>query len=96
MTLSPGVCQKSMSISTLGPETFTMDPGIYDMHGGGFRLTGSANLVGNEVMIYNAPNGTGELVTITGPRSVTLSPRASGVYKEHVYPGTGPRRRRWW
>jgi hypothetical protein len=81
MTLSPGVYVKGISISAPGPGTITLQPGIYYMDGGGFRLTGSANVVGNGVMIYNAPQSTGDVVTITGTGSVTLTPPTTGLYQ---------------
>jgi Flp pilus assembly protein TadG len=78
--LSPGVYQQGISISAVSNGTVTMKPGIYYMQGGGFQLSGSANLVGNGVMIYNAPTTSNDVVSITGTGNVTLSPLTSGMY----------------
>jgi hypothetical protein len=80
VTLSPGVYQRGISISAIGSGTVTMQPGIYYMQGGGFQFTGSTSLVGNGVMIYNAPTTSSEVVSITGSGSVTLSPPTAGSY----------------
>jgi hypothetical protein len=50
------------------------------MDGGGFTVSGQANVVGNGVMIYNAPNEGGGAVNIGGGGTVTLSGPTSGVY----------------
>jgi hypothetical protein len=80
ITLSPGVYQMGISIPAMGSGTVTMQPGIYYMQGGGFNYTGSVNVVGNGVMIYNAPNSSNDVVSINGSGNVTLSPLTTGAY----------------
>src|SRR5262249_35163047 len=59
--------------------------GIYYMDTGGFSLGGGVTLVGNGVMIYNAPSpkSNSDVININGNNgaSVTLSPPTSGPYK---------------
>jgi hypothetical protein len=69
-----------ISISASGEQTITMKPGIYYMQGGGFRATGSVNIVGSGVMIYNAPASNSDVVSITGSGNVTLTPPTSGEF----------------
>jgi hypothetical protein len=53
------------------------------MDGGGFSLTGGGTLTGIGVMIYNAPKGPSDNITITGNNgaTVTLTPPTSGPYE---------------
>jgi Flp pilus assembly protein TadG len=53
-TLQPGIYQGGISLS--GGGTYTMQPGIYVMKGGGFSVNGSLTLTGSGVMIYNTGN----------------------------------------
>jgi hypothetical protein len=80
ITLSPGVYQMGISIPATGTGSITMQPGIYYMQGGGFNYTGSVTIQGNGVLIYNAPATSTDVVSITGPGSVTLSPPTGGAY----------------
>jgi hypothetical protein len=79
VTLNPGLYVGGLQIS--GQGTVTMLPGIYYMAGGGFSLTGQASLVGNGVMIYNAPANPSDVINISGQGSVTLSPMTTGIYQ---------------
>jgi hypothetical protein len=80
-TLQPGVYTGGIKIAAPGPGSVTLAPGIYYMDGGGFQLTGSINLSGSGVMIYNAPLHSSDVVALTGNGSVTLTPPTSGTYQ---------------
>ena len=57
----------------------TLNPGVYYLNGGGFSMSGNANLTAIGVMLYNAgPSGN---ISITGNGSVTMSPPTSGTYQ---------------
>ena len=53
------------------------------MDGGGFTFTGQGSLVGQGVMIYNAPQKSNDGISITGSStaSVYITPPTSGLYK---------------
>ena len=58
-TIDPGVYKGGISVTGGGQiPTLIMNPGIYYMDGGGFSLSGQANLTATGVMIYNAPQKT--------------------------------------
>jgi Flp pilus assembly protein TadG len=78
-TLDPGVYVGGISIS--GKGSVTLNPGTYFMEGGGFSLTGQANLSGSGVTIYNLPSSSSDTVSIAGQGTVTLSPPTSGEYQ---------------
>lgn len=80
-TLQPGVYQGGIAISAPGPGLVTLMPGIYYMQGGGFSNSGSINMTGIGVMIYNAPVQNSDQVKLNGSGSLTLSPPTSGTYK---------------
>jgi hypothetical protein len=80
-TLQPGLYQGGISITSSGPGLVTLMPGIYYMQGGGFSNTGSIDLAGAGVMIYNDPAKSSDVVSLTGSGSLTLSPPTSGTYK---------------
>jgi Flp pilus assembly protein TadG len=78
-TLSPGVYTGGISAS--GTASLTLLPGIYYMDGGGFSFSGQGNLLGNGVMIYNAPgNGNSGGISVSGLGSMVLSGPTSGPY----------------
>jgi hypothetical protein len=77
-TLSPGVYTGGISISS--NTSVTLQPGIYYINGGGLNLSGSANLTGNGVLIYNEPLSATDQISISGQGTVTLSPPTSGLY----------------
>lgn len=53
-------------------------PGIYYVSGQGFQITNSANITGNNVMIYS--DGTGS-ISLTASGSATITPPTSGTYQ---------------
>jgi hypothetical protein len=78
ISLQPGIYNGGLSFS--GQQTINMAPGIYYMQGGGFTVSGSANISGTGVMIYSQLG-----MSITGNGTVTLSPPATGIYKGISY-----------
>jgi Flp pilus assembly protein TadG len=78
-TVQPGVYQGGITIT--GKADLTMLPGIYYMEGGGFSMSGQGNLTALNVMIYNAPQGPSDKISITGSGAVAMTPPASGIYK---------------
>jgi hypothetical protein len=80
-TISPGIYKGGITIT--GQANVTMEPGIYYMDGGGFSFSGQGNLVANGVMIYNAPQGPSDGISLSGSNggSVTMTPPATGTYK---------------
>jgi hypothetical protein len=80
-TLQPGLYKGGVSITANSPGLVTLMPGIYYIQGGGFSNTGSIDLAGAGVMIYNDPNKSNDQVNLTGNGSLTLSPPTSGTYK---------------
>src|SRR5207245_393368 len=51
VTMQPGVYQGGISLDL--SDNAVMLPGIYYIEGGGLQVTGSADLTGTEVTIYN-------------------------------------------
>ena len=81
LTINPGVYKGGISVTGGGQiPTLIMNPGIYYMQGGGFNIGGQANLTATGVMIYNAPQKSSDVISITGGGSVTLSPPTTGPY----------------
>jgi hypothetical protein len=79
-TLSPGVYTGGISVSGTG--SLTLQPGVYYMDGGGFSFSGQGNLLGQGVMIYNAPgNGNSAGISVSGQGSMILTPPTSGIYQ---------------
>lgn len=86
-TLQPGVYTGGIAIS--GNATVTLSPGIYYMNTGGFSLGGGGStggtLIGDGVMIYNAPGpkNSSDVISINGNPSsnVRISPPTSGLYQ---------------
>jgi hypothetical protein len=83
LMLSPGLYQGGIDISGSGP--VTLEPGIYFLQGGGFRVSGHANVTGKGVMIYLAPGGGG--VSITGQSRVNLTASTTLTGANAVYNG---------
>lgn len=77
-TLQPGVYIGGISASG---GTLNLSPGIYYMQGGGFNIGGQANLNGQGVLIYNAPQSTSDKIAISGQGSIVLSPPMTGPYQ---------------
>ncbi len=80
-TIQPGVYHGGITIT--GQANVTMQPGIYYMDGGGFSFSGQGNLSAQGVMIYNAPKGPSDKISLSGSNggSVTMTPPTSGTYK---------------
>ena len=81
--LYPGVYEGGISIS--GKAAVFLMPGIYYMDGGGFQFKGQGDLVGLDVMIYNAPQKSNDSLYIAGKGKVKLTGRTTGIYKGMVY-----------
>jgi hypothetical protein len=75
--LNPGTYIGGINISGSGPVMLT--PGIYYMQGGGFSVSGPANVTGSNVLIVNAPGATSAAIRISGQAHVTLSALTSGL-----------------
>jgi hypothetical protein len=80
-TLQPGLYTGGIAISAPGPGTITLNPGVYYMQGGGFSNSGSINMTGSGVVIYNNPSSNSDQIKLTGSGSLTLSPPTTGPYK---------------
>jgi hypothetical protein len=80
-TLQPGIYTGGISISASGPGLITLMPGIYYMQGGGFFDSGSINMTGTGVMIYNNPASSSDQIKLTGLGNLTISPPTSGTYR---------------
>lgn len=78
ISLQPGTYIGGIHIS--GQATVTLQPGIYYLQGGGLSVTGQGKLLGNGVMIYNAPQGQNDGISVTGRGSVSLSAMIDGTY----------------
>jgi hypothetical protein len=76
--LQPGIYHGGIT-ATGG--TLNLAPGIYYMDGGGFSISGQANLNGTGVLIYNAPQGNNDNINITGQGTIVLSPPVTGPYQ---------------
>ena len=82
-TISPGIYN---SISISGTASLTMNPGTYIIKGGGFTISGSGNVSGSGVTIYNAgsycPSSGGNYGNISWSSTGTfsLSAPTSGTY----------------
>jgi len=78
VTLIPGVYKGGISASS--GATLTLLPGIYYLDGGGLSVGGQASVIGNGVMIYNAPKISTDAIDLGGGGTITLSGPTSGVY----------------
>jgi hypothetical protein len=79
VTISPGLYIGGIQIS--GPGSVTLQPGIYYMQGGGFSFSGQGTLVGNGVMIYNAPMSQTDAINLNGQGAITITPMTTGPYQ---------------
>jgi hypothetical protein len=77
-TLLPGLYEGGI---TFTGGSLTLTPGVYYLDGGGLTASGSGSIVGNGVMIYDAPGASGQGISITGNVTLTLSPPTSGAYQ---------------
>ena len=74
----PGVYHGGISIS--GQANVYMMPGIYYMDGGGFSYTGNGSLTAYNVMIYNDPSSSSDVININGNGAVNITPMTTGLY----------------
>jgi hypothetical protein len=77
LTLNPGTYVGGIHITGSGPVTLL--PGIYFMQGGGFSLSGQANVTGSGVMIYNSPSISSDAISVS-QGSLILTAPSSGTY----------------
>ena len=78
-TLQPGVYNGGISLSS--GANVTLAPGVYYINGGGFNVSGNANLSGSGVTIYNNPISGNDSLNIGGNGIVNLTGPSSGTYK---------------
>jgi hypothetical protein len=78
VNLQPGVYEGGIK-ATGG--TLNLAPGIYYMQGGGFQISGQANLSGAGVMIFNQPNLNSDVISISGSGNISLSPMMTGPWQ---------------
>src|SRR5262249_51412628 len=78
LTLSPGTYVGGIKLA--GQSSVTLLPGLYYLKGGGFSVTGQASVIGNGVMIYNAPASASDGINFAGGGSISLTPQTSGTY----------------
>jgi Flp pilus assembly protein TadG len=81
-TLQPGVYRGGITIK--GQGSVTLQPGIYYLDGGGLSFSGTGNLTGNGVLIYNAPHSSSDQISLGGQGACTLTPMTSGPYANLV------------
>jgi hypothetical protein len=87
-TLQPGIYS---AIKVSGNASVTLSAGLYLIEGGGFTVTGNANVTGTGVTIYNAnsnypnPGGNTGGITLSGNGTFNLSAATSPV--NGAYPG---------
>lgn len=73
LTLNPGYYNGGMDLQG----QVTLNPGVYYVSGGDFRINAGANVSGSGVMIYLA---SGAHANFNGNSTVNLSPSSSGAY----------------
>jgi glycosidase len=78
VTLQPGTYVGGIHLS--GQASVTLLPGVYVLKGGGLSVSGQASLTGAGVLVYNAPAGPRDAITITGRSQVFLSAPAGGTF----------------
>ena len=78
--LAPGIYKGGINIG--GSAVVLMLPGTYVMQGGGFQITGSADVVGLTPLIYNT-TGTGPAgpINISSSGAVALTASPTGTYQ---------------
>jgi hypothetical protein len=82
-TLKPGIYSQ---ISISSGASVTLDPGIYIIEGGGFTVSGNANLTGTGILIYNTGSkyptygGSYGAITLSGNGTIKLSAATTGTY----------------
>jgi putative Flp pilus-assembly TadE/G-like protein len=78
LTLKPGLYLGGISVS--GKGALFLEPGIYYMKGG-FIIGGQGPLTGYEVMIFNDPQSTSDVISLGGQGAITLTPPTSGPWQ---------------
>lgn len=78
VTLLPGLYKGGINIT--GTANVTLMPGVYYMDGGGFSISGQANVTDNGagVMIYNAAKKNSDTISIVGQGIVRLTGLTDG------------------
>jgi glycosidase len=71
VTLQPGTYVGGIHAS--GQASLTLLPGVYVLQGGGLSVSAQAALTGAGVLLYNAPAGPRDAITVTGRGQVLLS-----------------------
>jgi hypothetical protein len=79
LTLNPGVYRRGIAVSDNG--SVTLNAGIYYLDGGGFSVSGNGSVIGNGVMIYNAPRKVSDVLDFAGNGNLDITPITSGVYQ---------------
>ncbi len=74
----PGTYPHGITIS--GNTVAVLAPGVYDLTGGGFNISGSARVVGLGAVIYLGPHASGG-VRLSDSASLTLLSPAAGPYQ---------------
>lgn len=71
LTLSPGTYVGGILDS--GPGNIVLLPGVYYLQGGGLQVSGTGSLIGNGVLIFNAPGSTVGSIAFTGQGNINLT-----------------------
>jgi hypothetical protein len=83
-TYHPGAYPRGINeTSGSGIDYIVFESGLYYFppNSGGLKLTGQANVLAEEVMIYNDPRVNSDAIEITGQGTITWTPPSSGTYK---------------
>ncbi|QEL17642.1 pilus assembly protein TadG-related protein [Limnoglobus roseus] len=80
-TLQPGVYKGGIRIT--GLSVVVMQPGVYVMEGGGFRVDGLATVAGLGTMVYNttSPTYPAGPISVSGVGKVVMTAPLSGTYQ---------------
>ena len=79
VTLEPGVYTGGINVT--GQASVTLLPGIYYLQGGGLSVSGGGSVVGQGVMIFNAPQTANDGIGVTGHGVIDLTAPTSGTYQ---------------
>ena len=83
LILSPGTYVGGIHVSGKGSVRFL--PGVYDLEGGGFSVSGQGSVSGDGVTFYNAPASKADGFSFTGQATVHLSGPTGGAYQSLVF-----------
>jgi hypothetical protein len=83
LTLNPGTYVGGITINGLG--TVTLNPGVYYLKGGGLTIK-QGQVIGNGVIIINAPASSKDSINLNGGASLNLTAPASlsGAYAPYA------------